>query len=78
MNRTPPLRGRTGCTAALGSLTVALKAQRHLGRQAIRADIVKINRKSADKGCSYGIEYECAFTGNVRKLLTEAGIEILN
>ncbi len=64
------------CTAVLGSLTKALKAQRTLAKHAVLANVIKISRKSAEKGCSYGIEFACELTGNVKEILASAGIDV--
>ena len=68
-------RDRALCRIALGSMTVAMKAQRILSRNAIRADVVKISsEQSLKKGCVYGIEFSCALSGNVRSILDSTGI----
>ena len=67
-------RDRALCRIALGSMTVAMKAQRILSRNAIRADVVKISSEQSLKGCVYGIEFSCALLGNVRSILDSAGI----
>ncbi len=69
-------RSATVCTAVTGSMTMALKAQRSLARQAIRASTVKVSRATSSRGCIYGIEFDCSLTGNVRAVLEEAGVEI--
>ena len=55
-------------------MTIAMKAQRALSKYAIRASVVKISASS--HGCSYGIEYDCVLSGNVRAILDEAGISV--
>ena len=67
-------RDRALCRIALGSMTVAMKAQRILSRSAIRADVVKISSDESKKGCVYGIEFSCALSGNIRAILDSAGI----
>ena len=67
-------RDRALCRIALGSMTVAMKAQRILSRNAIRADVVKISSDENTKGCVYGIEFSCALSGNIRVILDNAGI----
>ena len=63
------------CTAVLGSMTIALKAQRALAKQAIRAETVKISRPVSNKGCIYGVKFDCALMGNVKDTLIGAGIK---
>ncbi len=67
---------RQSCTAVLGTLTLAMKAQRALAKQAVKANVVKVSRKSSEKGCIYGIEYDCYLSGNANAILDDAGIEI--
>ena len=67
-------RDRTICRIALGSMTLAMKAQRILSRNAIRADVVKISSEESSKGCVYGIEFSCALSGNIRAILDSVGI----
>ena len=64
------------CTAVTGSMTMALKAQRLLSKYALRTEVIKVGKTSAKQGCSYGIEYDCAISGNVRQILTDNAIEI--
>lgn len=68
-------RSSSLCTAVLGSMTMALKAQKTLSKYAIRAETVKISRSSANKGCIYGVKFDCALAGNVREVLDDAGIK---
>ena len=67
-------RDRALCRIALGSMTLAMKAQRILSRNAIRADVVKISSEESSKGCVYGIEFSCALSGNIRAILDSVGI----
>ena len=69
-------RTATVCTAVTGSMTMALKAQRALSREALRASAVKVSKGTADTGCIYGVEFECALLGNVKNVLQTAGIEV--
>ena len=69
-----PYRSATVCTAVTGSMTMALKAQRVLSRATIRANTVKVSR--SEKGCIYGVEFDCALLGNVKMLLNSAGVEV--
>ena len=71
MQRSSPL-----CTAVLGSMTIALKAQKALAKQAIRAEAVKISRPVSNKGCIYGLKFDCALMGNVREALDSADIKV--
>ena len=69
-------RTATVCTAVTGSMTMALKAQRVLSREALRASTVKVSKSTSDKGCIYGVQFDCALLGNVKAALDTAGIEV--
>lgn len=69
-------RSATVCTAVTGSMTMALKAQRALSREAIRANTVKVSGSANGKGCIYGVEFDLALLGKVKAALDSAGIEV--
>ena len=69
-------RSATVCTAVTGSMTMALKAQKALSREAIRATTVKVSRSTGGSGCIYGVEFDCPLMGSVRSALSAAGIEV--
>ncbi len=64
------------CTAVVGSMTQAMKAQRVLAEAAIRVNIAKISSHSAHNGCAYGVDYPCTQSANVRTILSGAGIRV--
>ena len=64
------------CTAVIGAMTKAMKAQRALSANAIRSSVVKVGKHSSAKGCIYGLELDCALSGNMRAILNEAGISV--
>ncbi len=66
------------CSVSLGSVTASMKAKRALSAIGIGCDVVKISSKEQSRGCIYGIEYPCELTGNVRKVLSDNGIQVLN
>ena len=70
--------GRALCSLPIGSVTVAMKAKRALSSAHIQCEVVKVSRANAAHGCIYGIEYPCELSGNVRHVLSEAGIATLN
>ena len=74
MNSYNSYRTASSCRAVTESMTIALKAQKALAKHALRANVVKIS--SSARGCSYGIEFDCGLTGNVRAVLDEAGIVV--
>ena len=69
-------RSATVCTAVTGSMTMAMKAQKALSREAIRANTVKVSGSANGKGCVYGIEFDCPLLGNVKAVLDGAGVEV--
>ena len=71
--------GRARCTAALGSVTVAMKARKSLASSGIQCDVIKVKGQqgSSAKGCIYGIEYPCELSGNVHRVLANISIKAL-
>ena len=76
MKNEPSYRTATVCTAVTGSMTMAMKAQRALSREAIRASAVKVSKSTSNTGCVYGVEFDCPLLGNVKAVLETAGIEV--
>lgn len=66
------------CTASVGSMTLAMKAQSALSRAAIRSDVVKLSAAHARRGCTYGLEFSALQLNNVRMILNEARIPVKN
>ncbi len=64
------------CTAVIGSMTLAMKAQAVLAEAAIRVSIIKISSSDARGGCAYGVDFPCTQSANVRQILTRAGIRV--
>ncbi|MBQ9086496.1 MAG: DUF3343 domain-containing protein [Clostridia bacterium] len=64
------------CTAELGSMTHAMKAQRALANAAIPVTVYKSESSSSRRGCSYGIRYSCPQEKNVRTVLAGARITV--
>ncbi len=72
-----PAMPRTGtCTAVIGSMTQAMKAQSALAEAAIRAGITKISSSQTHNGCAYGVDFSCTQSGNVRTVLNRAGVKV--
>lgn len=66
-----------GCKADIGSLTMAMKAQRLLGVAAIPTTVIKINSSSGGiRGCSYGLKFSCPQEYNVRTVLERERIRV--
>ena len=64
------------CTAVIGSMTMAMKAQSALSGAAIRTSIAKISSSEAQGGCAYGVDFPCTQSANVRTVLSHAGIRV--
>ena len=56
------------CSAEIGSVTQAMKAQATLAKAAIPTEVIK-SESSSRRGCIYGISYPCAHASNVRTIL---------
>lgn len=64
------------CTAVIGSMTMAMKAQAALSEAAIRSSIAKISSGETHNGCAYGVDFPCTQSSNVRTVLSHAGIRV--
>ena len=67
---------RGECSAALGSVTQAMKAQKILAAAAIPSTVVKWEASSRLRGCVYGVEYSCQQQRNVETVLASARIAV--
>ena len=65
-----------GCTAHIGSTTLAMKAQRALAAQAIASSVVKVNSSKTRRGCAYGVSFDCSHQSNVKAILTRENIPV--
>lgn len=64
------------CTAALSSLTYAMKAQRAIEAAGLNSDIVKLDSRHTRRGCSYGVQFHCEYTSKIKSVLRESGIGV--
>ncbi len=64
------------CTAVIGSMTQAMRAQAVLAEAAIRAGVTKISSAQSHNGCAYGVDFSCTQSGNVRIVLEKAGVRV--
>ncbi len=71
-----PSPDRGMCTAVIGSMTQAMRAQDVLAAAAIRAQVTKISSSSTHNGCAYGVEVPCRQLKNVQNVLGNAGINV--
>lgn len=59
----------TICIAAIGSLTLSLKAQRALQAAELPAEVVSLSREETRQGCAYGVSFPCGTRNQVRGIL---------
>ncbi len=64
------------CSAAVGSVTSAMKAQKILAEAAIPTTVIKSDSSSSRHGCIYGISFSCVQENNVRTVLGKARIPV--
>ena len=62
------------CIYITGSITQALKAKKILTEHSILVNTTKISSEKSKKGCVHGIEFNCNYATNVRKILLGAAI----
>ena len=67
---------RGTCTAVLGSMTLAMRAQAILAEASIRAMVVKVSSAKGTGGCAYGVDFPCTQISNVMTVLKVAGIRV--
>ena len=63
-------------TAVIGSMTVALKAQKILLKASINSSVVKIKSSATGNGCSYGLEFDSIQYSNIRHILETSNIKV--
>ena len=64
------------CSAVLGTLTSAQKAQKVLSSAAIPTSIGKSEASSLHRGCVWSVNFSCNQQENVRAVLAAAGIKV--
>ena len=64
------------CVAVIGSMTQAMRAQNVLASAAIRAQIIKADSLQGKHGCVYALSYPCSQAGNVKRILSDAGVKV--
>ena len=55
--------------AALGAMTVAIKAQRALGAVGITAEVIALSPSQTRRGCAYGVAYPLSQKESARRAL---------
>ena len=64
------------CTAAIGSLTYTIKAQRALERVGIGSHVVKLSASMTRRGCAYGLEFPIQELKTVRAVMSQEKIGV--
>ena len=67
---------RGSCTAVIGSMTQAMRAQSLLAEAAIRSTVVKVSSAKSTGGCAYGVDFPCTQMSNAQTVLTRTGIRV--
>ena len=67
---------RGSCTAVIGSMTGAMRAQSILAEAAIRAVVVKVSSSKSTGGCAYGVDFPCTQMSNAKAILSHAGVRV--
>lgn len=66
-----------GCSAAIGSVTQAMRAQKVLAGAAIPTTVIKYESSGRDnKGCVYGLSFSCSQSNNVQTVLAHERIKV--
>ena len=64
------------CTAVIGSMTQALKAQALLADASVRTSVTKLSSTKHQTGCVYGLDFPCLQKPNVTRVLSDGGISV--
>ncbi len=69
------------CIASLKSMTLAIKAKKALTKANISAEIIKLEPNMTQKGCAYGIKFDCLYLSHSVDVLNQNRVkytEIVN
>ena len=72
----PDDTARGTCTAVIGSMTQAMRAQSILAEATIRAVVVKVSSAKSTGGCAYGVDFPCTQMSNAKTVLNQAGVRV--
>lgn len=64
------------CVAAIGSLTLAVKAQNALLSESVRAAVRPLSPGETRGGCAFGVAFPCEEEGKVRAILRREKIGV--
>ena len=59
------------CHLSLGSMSIAMRAQRLLQQHGISSDVIKASPSDQRNGCIYGLRVICAQYGTATRLISE-------
>ena len=64
------------CVAAIGSMTLCIKAQRALLDNGIAAHVIALSPRETRNGCAYGVAFAQGAERNARAVLSNARIPV--
>ena len=64
------------CVAAIGSMTLCMKAQRVLSTAGINARIISLSPEETRHGCAYGVSFAAGMQATVATQLRRARIPV--
>lgn len=64
------------CVAAIGSLSLAVKAQNALLSESVRAAVRSLSPGETRGGCAFGVAFPCEEEGKVRAILRREKIGV--
>ena len=64
------------CIAAVGSMTMALKAEQVLKNAGVTAEVRPLSPRETRKGCAYGVAFPCEVQRAARIALQRARIPV--
>lgn len=62
------------CIAAIQSMNYAIKAQKVLSARNIGVEIVKLDPTLTERGCAWGIQFDCRLVDEVKRTLDSKNI----
>ena len=63
------------CIFTIGSITQAMKSRRILAEHSIAVNTIKLSNSTDKKGCVHGIEFGCPYASNIKRILSEHGVQ---
>ncbi len=66
--------GGRRCVVVLGSVTECMQAGRLLAQSYLSTEVIKADPSRGQRGCVYGLEYDCAQDRAIKEAFSRAGI----